>query len=111
MTDLSRHFEGVTARLYYEAHITLDLVPEVERPQLEVVLVECRFKLAKLLMQKGSPSMLDTFATGHGKDLEEIITRTAMTVHLLRSLGYVVRRYKIEDTVMDSRIEDVYNLL
>ncbi len=62
-------------------------------------------------MEKGKPSELDTFMTAHGKDLQEITDRTREMVDLLQMSNFHVRRYKIEDTVMDSRTEDVLQLL
>ena len=100
-----------TAKLYYEAHVTIDPVPEDQRPKVELLAHSWQFKLAKLFMDKGVPSQLGTFLTGHGKDLEGIKLRTRELVLDLQKAGYKVRRYKVEGTVLDSRSEDIFNLL
>lgn len=100
-----------TAKHYYEAHITIDPVPAEHREKVQNLINPWRFKLAKLLMDKGVPSQLDTFMTGHDKELENIADRVTSTVVALRTAGYKVRRYKIEDTILDSRISDVLELL
>lgn len=99
------------AALYYEAHITIDPVPEDGRPAVQVLGDRWSFKLAKLLMQKGEPSKIDTFMTAHGKDLDDIRRRVIGMVIDLQHHGYVVRRYKVEDTIFDSRTRDVLGLL
>ena len=100
--------------LYYEAHITIDPVPEEHRYLVEALGVPHKFKLAKLLMEKQgvlSPSTLDTFMTAHGTSLDDMIERVKGMVLSLQKNFYKVKRYKIEDTVSDSRTEDVYKIL
>lgn len=99
------------AALYYEAHITIDPVEEWKRPMVEELARRSGFKLAKLLMDKGVPSQLDTFMTSHSKDFDDITHRTKLLVCVLFGCGFPVRRYKIEDTLLDSRHSDVFNLL
>jgi hypothetical protein len=94
------------SRLYYEAHVTIDPVPEDQRGALQDLATPLKFKLAKLLMQKGEPSTLDTFLTGHSKVLDEIKANTKKMILALKAEGYVVRRFKIEDTLIDSRHGD-----
>lgn len=106
----------VTARLYFEAHVTIEPVFDDRRDQARI-LAECwRFRLAELLMQKRTVdteerSAKDTFMTGHGKNLSDLRRRMAMLVGELRAAGFKVWRYKIEDTVVDSRVSDEYRLL
>lgn len=100
-----------TSLLYYEAHVTIDPVPEDQRETLQKMVTPDKFKLAKLLMDKGVPSQLDTFMTGHGKDLEDITSRVKNVCETLIKSGYKVRRYKIEDTILDSRFKDVLQVL
>lgn len=99
------------AKHYYEAHVTLDPVFGFQRDRADRIATECKFKLAKLFMVKGIAHDGDTFLTAHGKELWEIKARTEDVVHALRGAGFVVRRYKIEDTVLDSRIADELELL
>lgn len=100
------------ARLYYEAHITIDPVAEGCREFVqERLLGPWGFRLAKLLMDKGVPSTLDTFCTAHGTDYVNVQLRVVGAVRALQREGYTVRRYKVEDTMMDSRTADVLDLL
>jgi hypothetical protein len=99
------------AALYFEAHITIDPVPEDGRAAVQVLGDRWGFKLAKLLMEKGKPSNLDTFMTGHGKLLDDMRRRVTGMVTDLQVAGYRVRRYKVEDTLFDSRTNDVLGLL
>lgn len=100
-----------TARLYYEAHITIDPVPEADRAALQALLTPHGFKLAKLLMQKGEPSNIDTFCTAHGTDLGDIKRRTLRAIEVLEENDHTPRRWKIEDTLFDSRHGDSTYLL
>ena len=104
-----------TARLYYEAHITLE---PVFGDRLELARFICKqwgFKVADLLMQKrllATPerSTNDTFATGHGKDYEDLANLMRGCIAHLISFEFKVWRYKIEDTLLDSRHDgDVLN--
>lgn len=104
------------ARLYFEAHVTIDPVFDHERELVEKIAQPHGFRLAKLIMRKREadaerPAQDDTFMTGHGKRRVDIQYRTRMLVEQLRAAGFRVRRYKIEDTVLDSRTEDELKLL
>lgn len=98
------------AKLYYEAHVTIDPVPEERRAAVQMLADPFGCKLAKLLMQKGQPSNLDTFMTCHGRDLGQMEARVSGLVKRLQGVGLRVRRYKIEDTLMDSRNDDELGL-
>lgn len=107
------------AEHYFEAHVTINPLEEHELLKGEEIASRNKFKLAKLLMQKvndtGEPilfrSPLDTFLTAHSKDLAEIQHRVKGLVKDLKENKFIVRRYKIEDTVMDSRINDILKIL
>lgn len=100
-----------TAELYFEAHITLDPVPESERAEVEAMVRRYGFKLAKLLMDKGVPSQIDTLMTGHSRSLKQLSGDMRSAIAAVQHSGRVVRRYKIEDTVLDSWHKDVFKLL
>lgn len=105
-----------TARLYYESHVTIEPVFDEKRERAAILAQQYGFKLAKLLMQKrelDTPerSNLDTFMTSHSKNLEDILKRTSELVIALKAAGYKVWRYKIEDTMLDSRNADELGLL
>lgn len=91
---------------YYECHLTIDPV-EGERLNLfECTCSTYKFKVAKLLMQKGELNDKDAFCTGHSKEYSDIFQRmTWLNCHLLE-LGFTVRRYKIEAVIFDSRAGD-----
>ena len=104
------------AKHYFESHVTIDPVFDNERDEVATIAVQHGFKLAKLLMQKRKEdtpeqSKHDTFMTGHGKQSGDITERTIALVKDLQAHKYKVRRYKIEDTVLDSRIDDEFGLL
>jgi len=105
-----------TAKLYYEAHITIDPVFDERRAFAGDLAAQNNFRLAKLIMRKREaddeqPAQDDTFMTGHGTDLDDIRDRTRAVVKRLQVFGFKVRRYKIEDTILDSRSHDELGLL
>lgn len=102
--------------LYYESHITIDPVFDARRDMAAQIASQFGFRLAKLIMRKHEadeeqPSQDDTFMTGHSQDMMDIAMRTRNCVQRLNLEGFVVRRYKIEDTVVDSRTNDIYRIL
>lgn len=112
--------EAIAARagevlLYLEAHITIDPVFDEKREAVRLLAEVCGFKLAKLVMRKDVANEEehrdDAFLTGHGKELDALQSRMVHLVQSLRAEGVHVRRYKIENTLMDSRIFDKLELL
>lgn len=103
------------ARHYYEAHVTIDPVIDVDRlEELQHIASKYKFKVASLFMGKGGnsrPSTFDAFMTAHSKNLVDIKFQILGLVRDLQRQGFPVRRYKIEDIVMDSRIDDELELL
>lgn len=98
------HLEAtISEPLYFEAHITIDPVFDDKLIQFSEASAGSGFRVAKLLMQKGEPSKLDSFCTGKGKDGEELLERTMTLVKRLSKSGFNVRRYKIEAVVLDVR--------
>lgn len=104
------------AELYFESHITIEPVFGTERERVTLMVQRFGFKLAKLIMRKEKSDLLtphvdDTFMTAHGESLEDIQVRTAQCVATLRMEASVeVRRYKIEEAIIDSRFEDFMKL-
>lgn len=96
--------------LYYESHITIDPVYEDGLAKFKKLAAKYNFRVAKLLMEK-TPSTLDSFCTSRSKEYTQIVNDTICLVEALRGEGFHVRRYKIEDTLVDSKIEDRYKLL
>jgi hypothetical protein len=103
-------------KYYLESHITIEPVFDADRDVADALGAKYQFKLAHLLMQKerkatAARSDRDTFMTGHSKSRKDIIERTKNCVRDLQQAGFKVWRYKIEDTLIDSRNEDVFGLL
>lgn len=105
-----------TTELYFEAHITIEPVFDARRLDAAFVAEVYRFRLAELLMRKRETdtarrSDKDTFMTGHSADWHDIVQRTTGCVRALREAGFKVWRYKIENTLLDSRRQDALELL
>lgn len=112
MTEVLSPFTPVN--LYLEAHVTIEPVFDERRDQATEIAKRHGFKLAHLLMQKRSTdtperSKHDTFMTGHSKTLHDIQTRLHSLIMDLKFNGFKVWRYKVEDTIFDSRHEDIFN--
>lgn len=95
----------------FECHITIDPVAEDIRKNIETLANAYRFKLAKLLMQNGQPSHIDTFMTSHDDFKEALECRMVALCLDLKEKGFKIRRYKIEAIILDSRDKDIYDLL
>ncbi len=93
-----------TTELYFEAHVTIDPVPPYLLDRLKVVAGEHDFRVADLLMVKtGEPSKADQFMTARHEDYKCISDMTRWLVEELKANGFRVRRYKIENTLVDVR--------
>lgn len=103
-----------TTDLYFEAHVTIDPITtermhpsEVDEAvqRLRFVAQRHGFRVAELLMRKGQPrSTIDDFLTGRGTDYDDVCYRMHDLVDDLRNTGYTVRRYKLENTLVDVRL-------
>ena len=101
---------------YYESHLTIEPVFEEDLAVVQALCKYHQFRTADLLMQRRAEdtperSRFDTFCTGRSYDLMDLKLRTMHLVALLQDEGFKVWRYKIEETILDSRYFDVYNLL
>ncbi len=99
------------SKLYYEAHITIEPVHGRTLDKLATLVKKHHFRVADLLMQKrpgDTPerSRFDTFCTTRHSSWETIFNRTKFCVADLKAAGFKVWRYKIEDTLLDSNIEE-----
>lgn len=93
--------------LYFECHVTTDPAFGLNRTELANIGRGWGFKLAELYMRKAprgkiQPHTEDSFLTARGTDYEDLCKRTKGLIRQLRNGGFVVRRYKIEDTLLDS---------
>lgn len=104
-----------TATLYFEVHVTIDPVQEGPRMALLKQIAESHgYHVAKLLMRKGAtiePHGDDAFLTTRGVHLQELRLELGGLVRQLKTYHFVIRRYKIEDTIIDSARADEYQLL
>lgn len=97
-----------TVELYLEAHVTIEPVFDGRRVSAGVIAQRHKFRLAELLMKKERDateerSDKDTFMTGHSKSKFDIESRTRALVLDLKANGFKVWRYKVEDTLVDSK--------
>ena len=103
------------SNLCYESRITIDPVYDDGLIKFKEIAANFNFRVADLVMNKGGsysvPSTQDAFATSRSKDYTEIVNNTINMISALQSNKFHVRRYKIEDTLVDSRIEDRFQLL
>jgi hypothetical protein len=107
---------SVTSALYYEAHVTIEPVFDARLAEAKAIAEPFQFRVADLLMKKREAdteerSKHDTFMTGHGKRYDDIEGRLVGLIQALDQGGFKVWRYKIEDTILDSRIDDRLDLL
>jgi hypothetical protein len=110
------HMTNRAKENYFECHITIEPVFEDELGVVSALAREHGFRPAKLLMQKrknDTPerSKYDTFLTGRSYDYYDLTSRMVKTIDLIQEIGVIVWRYKVEETMFDSRYNDLYNLL
>lgn len=93
----------------YEVHITIDPVFGDRRITAERIGKDYGFKLANLLMIKEptvtEESTTDTFMTGHFMEFPIAEQSARELVFHLNNAGLVVRRYKIEAIIVDSKYQ------
>lgn len=100
--------------LYYECHITTD--PEFTKLSkiLEIARIY-HFKMADLLMVKNDGSeeqhVKDMFFTTRTNTYKQAEDRVKEFCRIMRVMKVGVRRYKIEDTLLDSKQGDPLNLI
>ena len=104
------------AKFYFESHVTIEPVFENRLDLFKTICQKHRFRVADLLMQKRKNdkperSKHDSFCTSRSKLFYQIKQDTINLVLELKENGFDVWRYKIEDTMMDSKIDDEYGLL
>ena len=102
--------------LYFEAHVTIEPVFDDRLTRFKEVCGWHGFRAAELLMKKRSTdlperSQHDSFCTGRDQIYELLERRLRMLVQDLRREGFQVWRYKIEDTIIDSRHDDILHMI
>lgn len=94
------------AAKYYESHVTIDPEEGERLERFEGLCLCYGFRVAKLIKLTGAANDRDQFCTGHSKGYADLLERMAGLVCTLRQSDYVVRRYKIESVLFDSKSGD-----
>lgn len=94
--------------LYYECHITTDVIPPDKRELFDRLCKNAGFWASDW---KLADTSLKFFATSRGHDYTELKSRMCNLILDLKAFDFKVWRYKIEDTILDSKIEDIYNIV
>lgn len=90
--------------MYYECHVTVDPLEGSRKHVFQVICEDNTFKPAKLLMQKTlEESNLDAFCTAKNKDFNKLKQHMEKLLKHLTEYDFVVRRYKIEAILLDSK--------
>lgn len=107
----------------YECHVTIEpVLDEVQLDQLRAIAKQHRFRVAELLMVKrpnDTPerSKYDTFMTMNTDSRDDVFKYCKALVEHLKTTNFKVWRYKIEQTLVDTRdsdklgVRDYFNLL
>ena len=103
-------------KLYFECHVTIEPVFDEKLELARMISRDFGFKVADLLMKKRKGdaeerSQHDTFTTGRSKSYPDIHERMVGLIKALKSADFKVWRYKIEDTLLDSKQNDSLELL
>lgn len=90
--------------LYYEAHITVEPYEATAwtKETEETVRRVYGFRVAEFLLFKGTQPP-KAFFTARSQSYQDLVARTLGATSQLAAAGLKVLRYKIEDTLMDSR--------
>ena len=107
-TKIANRREG---RHYYEAHVTIEPAFGARLELFRALCQAQQFHVATLVMRKRKTakpksSDEDAFCTGRSISYSDIEVRMFKLVASLKENGFIVRRYKIENTVLDSRHDD-----
>jgi hypothetical protein len=103
-------------KLYYECHITIEPVFDERLREFKRIAGREYFRVANLLMKRSNedpeqPSQIDSFCTARSNDWDTIVARMLRVIEHLKENNFKVLRYKIEDTLIDSRINDEYGVI
>jgi hypothetical protein len=104
------------AEHYFECHVTIEPIFEERLAQASEIAKRHYFRVAELLMKKREEdtetrSKYDTFMTGRNKYYDKLQYNMVALIIELKGAGFVVWRYKIEDTIIDSKIDDLLLLI
>lgn len=103
--------------LYFECHVTIDPVYGAKYEGFKRICDSLGFKIANLVMKRSSvtarerPNEEDEFCTARDSNYDDMRERMKQLIEVLQRNGFRVRRYKIEDTLIDSRKCDVLEIV
>lgn len=105
-----------TTELYFESHVTLEPVFDERLTLLKILAKSSGFHVAKLIMKKRkgetpSPNQEDAFCTARSVDYNELLGDIMIFIGRLQKHDFKVYRYKIENTLLDSRSHDPHDLI
>ena len=104
-------YDRKKSRHYYEAHVTIEPVFDKKLAELSKIANIYGFRVASLLMQKrkkdtAERSKNDSFCTARSISYSDLKDRMMSFMYDIKERGYMVWRYKIESTLLDSRYDD-----
>jgi len=95
------------ARLYYEAHITVEPKPNETFEEFSAAFSSRFWRGSTFAEDEVDRIKGKWFLSGKDQDLAIIRGHTRVAVGILARDGYTVLRYKIEDAILDSKYGDV----
>ena len=96
------------SKLYYECHVTVEPIPAERQELFGIICKTQKFWSSDWALKTET---FKFFATSRGTNYEELKYRMERLIAKLKRCDYKIARYKIEDTVIDSKIDDHLNLL
>src|SRR6185369_9095163 len=98
------------SKLYFECHVTIDPLNGKRLKLFTEICKPLNFRVADLVMIKSNgkdkPSDRDSFCTSRSKDFNDLNDRMVSLITECKKNSIKVRRYKIEDTILDSKYGD-----
>lgn len=95
-----------TTRLYYECHITLEPVYGIRLTILEHLVAKRDLSVSTFLMVKPGQQNPDAFVSLRDKSYANVLRRMCDACIALEAEGFVIKRAKIEDTLLDTKHGD-----
>ncbi|SRR6266849_3503544 len=107
---------GYKTEYYFECHVTINPVYRNRLDYFKEICKKYNFRVAELLMKKRSEdtpilSQYDSFCTGRSINYMELFDNMVDLITELKQNNFKVLRYKIENTLLDSRQNDFHELL
>lgn len=91
---------------YYEAHITVQAAEEVQWDHFAATARKYGWKASKFDEDEVDDMSGMWFLSARHPSYEFIASDIVDQIHLLNLTGFIVLRYKIEDTLLDSKLGD-----